>query len=328
MIRIAVTSEDLANIRFAISPMMVTVQSVRAYLYPQYITGMSDWLDTIKFQLGDCDLQALRQLLPMGKYIADFMLPFPAKSQMNFEDELEAVASMPIDTIGSEIQALLRYGNISVADLDGFKYARALAAQAVDELEFFWEHVMQPHWDGILTVLEGDLMYRSRALMTGGASNMFDSLGRDFSLDTTNLITIGTKTNCEMPLDAEGLGVVLMPNLVSGCGVWFQKLENKPPVIIYPAFGAGLWKRKTALAPSEAMMVLFGDNRSRLLQELLSPTSTKDLALKLGLTSGAVSQQLSQLRDAGLVTSNRSGRSVYYYLNNRGEQLVKLLSTA
>jgi DNA-binding MarR family transcriptional regulator len=60
------------------------------------------------------------------------------------------------------------------------------------------------------------------------------------------------------------------------------------------------------------------------LQALTVPASTSELAHRLMVTSGAVSQHLDRLKHAGLVEAHRSGRRVYYQLTRRGEELILL----
>lgn len=327
MMQIAFSTEDVAKIRFAISPMLTTVLSVRSLLHPQQTEPMRDWLETMRAQLGDVDLPAFRHFHLWGDYTVDFMLPFPEKTQPKFEDELQQIANVPLATIEAEIALMMEHGMLTSADMPRYKNLAALQAQVVDELAYVWDVAMRPHWDSIHAVLEGDLMHHSRELMVGGAVSMFAGLNSYMKLEASDLLSIYTRTHSPNPIDPQGQGLVLIPNLISYCGIWVQTLEGKPPIISYSAYGAGTWRQRTA-PPSQAMHILFGDNRSRLLHALMTPTSTKDLALKLDLTPGAISQQLSQLKDAGLVDANRAGRAVYYYLNQRGEQLLNLLSTA
>jgi DNA-binding MarR family transcriptional regulator len=93
-------------------------------------------------------------------------------------------------------------------------------------------------------------------------------------------------------------------------------------MLIYPARGVGLWQHGSASPPDEALQLTLGASRARLLQSLAEPAHTNDLAHRLCLTAGAVSQQLGRLSRAGLIESYRSGSKVYYRLSSRGERLL------
>ncbi|WP_019587717.1 ArsR/SmtB family transcription factor [Deinococcus apachensis] len=95
-------------------------------------------------------------------------------------------------------------------------------------------------------------------------------------------------------------------------------------MIVYPARGAfRLWQERHAA--EDAVRMLLGHGRAVLLRELAVPTTTSELARRLGVTPGAVSQQVSDLRRIGVVTDQRSGRLVHHALSARGEALLSLL---
>jgi DNA-binding transcriptional ArsR family regulator len=70
---------------------------------------------------------------------------------------------------------------------------------------------------------------------------------------------------------------------------------------------------------------LVGETRAAILRALDIPMTTTEMASRLGVTPGAVSQQLSVLRRAGVVDAHRSGRGVYSELTPLGQSLVGLL---
>ncbi|MEM9955738.1 MAG: metalloregulator ArsR/SmtB family transcription factor [Chloroflexota bacterium] len=322
MMQIAVSTEDLTKIRFAISPMMITVLAMRALLHLNPTTHpMRDWLEMAQSRIEINDLSAFQKFHPTGNYVMDFMLPLPDHAQVKFEDELQQVANTPITQIEEEIAYLHQQGMITTPYSD----VSALREQAVDEIAHFWTVVMQPYWQRIRTILEGDIMHHSRQLVLGGTVSLFHGIDTSMTFETSDVLSIATRATPPKPFDPQGHGLVLIPHLVSSCDVLVQTIPDRPVVITYRAYGAGLWNQATRPTDSNAMTVLFGDNRAHLLAELAQPTSTKDLAQKLAVTPGAISQQLSQLKEADLIASNRAGRSVYYYLNNRGVQLLELL---
>ena len=62
--------------------------------------------------------------------------------------------------------------------------------------------------------------------------------------------------------------------------------------------------------------------RARLLTVLESPASSTELAIRLGVTTSAVNQHLRAMRDAGLLSAARHGRSVLYLRSELGDHLV------
>jgi DNA-binding transcriptional ArsR family regulator len=59
-----------------------------------------------------------------------------------------------------------------------------------------------------------------------------------------------------------------------------------------------------------------------MLNVLTQPATTSDLAARLDVTPGAISQHLGVLRAAGLVTTSRDGRVVLHLRTERAEALL------
>ncbi|HEY1118772.1 MAG TPA: helix-turn-helix domain-containing protein, partial [Acidimicrobiales bacterium] len=94
------------------------------------------------------------------------------------------------------------------------------------------------------------------------------------------------------------------------------------PLIMYGARGVGtLWEPEPPGA-RDALADLLGAVRARLLGLLESPASSTELAVRLGVTTSAVNQHLRALRDGGLLTAARHGRSVLYLRSDLGDHLV------
>ena len=60
-----------------------------------------------------------------------------------------------------------------------------------------------------------------------------------------------------------------------------------------------------------------GESKAAILHALEIPMTTSEVAARVGVTPGAVSQQLAQLRRAGIVEAHRSGRGVYSYAEGK-----------
>ena len=98
------------------------------------------------------------------------------------------------------------------------------------------------------------------------------------------------------------------------------------PMLIYGARGGGLWYREEVPDPEEPLTLTLGAAKAKLLLTLKQPAHTAELAQKLSVTAGAVSQQLGRLHEAGLVESHRSSSRVYYRLTARGEKLIAVFA--
>jgi DNA-binding transcriptional ArsR family regulator len=119
-----------------------------------------------------------------------------------------------------------------------------------------------------------------------------------------------------------GKGLLLVPSVFVWPRVFSITVPGWQPTLRYPPRGIGeLWTGATA--PSAALTGVFGASRARLLAELANPASTTDLAARTGLTAGGVSQHLTALKAAGLVSAHRVGRFVLYSRTGIAEQLFR-----
>lgn len=118
---------------------------------------------------------------------------------------------------------------------------------------------------------------------------------------------------CALTRDQTGSGMLLVPSAFAWPRVLTRSVAPDPPQLAYPARGIGdLWEPRTTGAAAEAVAAVLGRSRAQLLAELDTPASTTQLARSCGLSAPGVSQHLTALRNAGLVTAHRNGRSVLY----------------
>jgi len=125
--------------------------------------------------------------------------------------------------------------------------------------------------------------------------------------------------------DIDGRGLMLTPSVFEN-GVNSMIDERLPPVLCYAARGrARLW---SAARPAGAeLAALLGATRAALLVELSEPATTTQLAVRLSLTPGGVSQHLRVLHHSGLVRRTRAGRVVNYQRSTVGDQLLEAASS-
>lgn len=119
-----------------------------------------------------------------------------------------------------------------------------------------------------------------------------------------------------------GEGLLLIPSVFVWPGLFHRTDSPGPPIITYPVRAiATLWEQSAGPAP-EAVAAVIGRSRALLLEQLVNPTSTADLSRRTGLSPASVSEQLTILLSAGLVTKNRVGRAVLYARSRRANTLL------
>jgi DNA-binding transcriptional ArsR family regulator len=317
MIRYEFELDDLARTRFAISPMWETAAAIRALRNPSLISLHLPWVKRIRGEISDLDLALAYALLPRRGYIADFLTPPPSTPLADFDEELELVRSTSADQIRNDVEILIETGNPRAGLRPYLDDPSAAVASLAEVLAEFRRRALEPDWPRVRSLLEADLLYRSRRLTEAGVAVLFSELHpRVAWVDDGVEVTM----DCSEHVELAGRGLVLVPSAFT-CDKPSTMTEAPwQPTLIYPARGVGLlWE--SAPAPPDALAKVLGRSRATLLGDLDAPRSTTDLAGRLGMTPGGVSQHLTALRDSGLVSSRRNGRQVLYCRSPLADEL-------
>lgn len=254
--------------------------------------------------------------MPPKGYIPDFLTPPPEGPLTDIEEELALIRATPRAQVRREVGAMDRPP--LVPSLDAL----------VDTLAAYWDRALEPDWPRIRAFLQADIQHRARVLADVGPARLLASLHPSCEWEGNTLIVrapncVVRAPNCDVDVDLGGRGLLLVPSAF----LWDKPntIINEPwqPTLLYPARGIGtLWDEPSS---SCALETLLGANRAAVLEACEAPRSTTEIARRLGLTPGGVSQHLKILRGAGLVQAERAGREVLYV---RSEAADALLSAA
>jgi DNA-binding transcriptional ArsR family regulator len=318
MVRYEFQLADLARLRFAISPMWELVISLRALRDPAAAAMHLPWVRAARERVRGLDLLPLLGLVPLTGYIPDFLTPPPDTPLASFEDELEAVRSTPAARVRKEVEMRIEEGLAPAVGEPFLRRPRRAVERLADSLAAYWEVALEPYWPRVRALLEADLLYRSRRLTEGGPTALFADLDsavhwRDDGLE----VEIAWTTTVRL----EGRGLLLVPTAFPARPAAITS-PHWQPTVMYRARGVALLWESGQSAPSEALATVLGRGRAAVLLALDAPRTTGDVARRLEITPGGVSQHLSALRAAGLVSSNRHGRSVLYARSPLADELV------
>jgi DNA-binding transcriptional ArsR family regulator len=319
MLVLKLSITDLAETRFAISPMNELIAGLRMLNEPARAGPHLPWVREALDAAEEIDLAGLLALTPLSGYLPDFLTPSATSPLASFEDELERVRTTPPDVVAREVRAVFRGRDMppSAEALIGDPRAQLDRLAAI--LDRWWRRVVEPHWPRIRAMLDADLAHRARRLTAGGPAALFADLHPLVHWSEVRL-TVETRFDAVVPL--AGRGLVLMPS-----AFYWQSIGpiiDPPwqPTLIYPARGVELLWQPGEAGP-DALARVIGRSRAALLAALDAPRPTTDLARRLGLSPGAVSQHLAALRAAGLLTATRHGREVLYLRTPLADQLTR-----
>jgi DNA-binding transcriptional ArsR family regulator len=319
------TYNDLNQFRLAFSPLIELSISYSMYKNGKFHGLYREWVAEVNNALHDIHYPMLDALVGDGKYIPDFLTPTPVYVETDIEVGFAEIANTPPHLVQEHIQALIdKYGMNEIRHY-ALVNPQAALEQVIVEMRDYWQRTMAHHWTRLLAVLENDVLYRSRFLAVQGAKSMFESIGHGVIYEPNQLtITyplVPNKPSVGFSLQERGVQVV--PSVFAGNKTYHQYDEHWEQMLIYPARGAGIWYSEN-IKPLEALELTLGVPKARMLYLLQNPLNTGELAHRMVLTASAVSQQLKNLHQAGLVESFRHGKLVFYRLTERGEKLLAL----
>jgi DNA-binding transcriptional ArsR family regulator len=333
MLRVSVGNEDLAMSRFAISPLweltacLLRLADADAYATRRRPTPVLEpWLARTRARYRELtretDVETILVLEGHGhRWGVDFLTPVPADVTTTIGDLLEQVRETPLDDARREIAELLRRNAPPSDRVRRVLDSDRVAAYAADALATAWHALLEPEWPVLRAILERDVVHRAGQLAAKGWATALDDL-------TPHIQWRDGRIECA-PLapdhDAElgGRGLLFIPSVFVWPSVGVSLEPPWPPAVIYPARGvAALWERPGGTTPDGALGKLLGRSRAAILVALDDPASTTQLAAALGQSLGGLGGHLAVLRDAGLITGARSGRSVLYRRTPAGDALV------
>jgi DNA-binding transcriptional ArsR family regulator len=333
VLRIEVGNEDLTRSRFALSPLWELTHAVRLLANPPDEPMLRPWLvrarDRYRALAREADIAVILALMPPG-WGADFLTPVPAGVSTTIGDLLDQVRSTPTGQAHREVAETL--GRQSRVDprVRAILTGDRVAGYVADVLAAAWQALLEPEWHTLRAILERDVVYRAGQLTSRGWAAALGDLHPELGWEQGRIVL------SRMPGDDAALGgrgllfvpsVFVWPKLALGLDPpW-------PPALIYPARGvAALWERpgrarpgrsrRDGPRPGTALDRLLGPSRAAILIALEEPASTTQLVATLGQSLGGIGDHLAVLREAGLISRARSGRSVLYRRTSVGDALV------
>jgi DNA-binding transcriptional ArsR family regulator len=320
MVRFVFSVEDLALTRFAISPMWEVVASLLALRDPSHAAVHVPWLRSVSGHLTGLALERAVAVTPPRGYSPDFVVPLPAGPLGDIADDLAALRATP----AAQIRADMRL--FSTQHKRGPEIAepwlvnpRREVRQLAELLERYWARAIDPHWPRIRAYLDADIAYRARRLADGGPTALFADLNTNVAWKQPELRVQIPQHEATIQLD--GRGLLLVPSAFAATRPFVSDRPPWLPALIYPARGiATLWQQADT-AP-EALARLIGRTRAAILADLAAPRSTTELSDRLSLSPAAASHHLTTLREAGLLSTRREGRSVLYVRTALGDTLT------
>ncbi|MFC7617414.1 DUF5937 family protein [Actinokineospora soli] len=315
MLTLSFTARDVARTRFAVSPLWEVVASIRALNRPDVHTAHRPWAERVRPRLAGVEWSLLAALVP-DRRIPGFIAPPPATPVPDLAVELAGLRATPPEDVRAGVDRLPPSPALAALRDDPAAGLDRLCGQVQD----YFDAAIAPFWPRVRALLEGDVLRRARLLAEGGVDRLLNDIDPAVRF-ADDALSVAHRAE-PAALRLRGRGLLLVPSVFVWPRVFTLVAQPWQPTLRYPPRGvATLWEPAPRAVPRGLAGVL-GTSRARILSALDTPTSTTDLAAGTGLTAGAVSQHLTALRGAGLVTGHRVGRLVLYTRTEVAEALV------
>jgi DNA-binding transcriptional ArsR family regulator len=314
--------DDPARTRFVVSPAWETMHAIRVIVEPHRHQYHLPWVEAVRPQAERLDLRPLLALTPRRGWTPDFLSPVPDTADADMASQLARVRDTPPDQVAHEVRRSLteRYGApVPPAAWQLLEDPASTRDLVADLLAQCWELLVEPHWPRLRDRIQADVAFRTRTLADHGLERMLSELHPRVRWTGRALVIAGMEPARRY---LGGAGLLLMPSAFGWPSLAAVIDPPSRPALAYPARGvAELWL--PARTPqSDALARLLGRTRAALLESLAEPASTHTLARRHDLAASTVSEHLSALRDARLVSSRRQRHAVMYQQTQLGTALA------
>lgn len=305
MVSYRIAEHDLTSATFGISVLSETTLSLRAVWRPEVYPHMSPWRRAIESRLAGLDLELLLALVAPDYSTPEFLNPRPVAATTDFGEELATVSRLPARIIDRDLDDLYPAGRPAALVGPSVGVVRRI----LSALDDYWRTCVRPWWSPMHANLAGDITMRAVTSARVGLRPMLEDLSPALTFGDGE-IHAWNPSGPNFVADARGRGMVFVPTHFTPHASYPFNAEAAP-YILYPALGRG----RLALpepAPKRAVQLL-GSTRATLLMNLREPMSSTTVAARRRVSVSAANQQLRWLRDVGLVTTIRDGRSLLYF---------------
>jgi DNA-binding transcriptional ArsR family regulator len=253
------------------------------------------------------------------------LLPLPSVSPRTFEEELDAMRASSLESLRQDLDMSRRSWGAEgpAAELAPFTTDPAASlARYCDALAAHWERMLRPSWPRMRRLLEREVLLVGHRMASDGVGGVLADLHPDFAYADHRLrFRTGDFGVCSFVAKP---ALTLAPVACEPDLLLINEDHPNATVIAYAARGsAELWE-VTRHAPADDLAALLGTTRAAVALGLALPSTTSELADRLGLAPSTVSRHLTGLLAAGLADRSRRGACVDYRLSPRGTALLDL----
>ncbi|MGZ0151678.1 ArsR/SmtB family transcription factor [Kribbella sp. WER1] len=322
MLRIHFTPRDLTRVTVATrpAPLWEVLLSLHMLQHSEGRLIFEDWRRHVRTTVGPDQMRLLLELTPAHGYSPDFLTP--AEAAPDFDTALEQTLATPRHQVRSQLDLLQKWRPASPWTRELAHGDRTSMQKLGRAIRTYHDVAIRPYWKSIGTHVSADHAHRGETLARHGVHRLLSSLHPRVRWVAPVLQVLDMN---DRDLYLDGRGIELQPSAF--CWQVPTKLRDPDlkPILVYPIQHAPGILRQASMDPapsSDPLGSLLGSTRAAALEATVAGCTTTELAKRCKISPAAASHQATVLREAGLITTRRSGASVRHEITQLGIWLL------
>ncbi|MFF4764260.1 ArsR/SmtB family transcription factor [Streptomyces sp. NPDC001292] len=252
----------------------------------------------------------LFDLVSQERFLPDFLF----QPSDDFDTAVALAAQTPAEQLAADIAQLPAPAHTNRRLRELAEGASAARQDLARDLRRYFSSCLADLWPQIQAGAAADRALRAETLLRGGVDALLVTLGTCWRWEppTLHIPWPGTD-DINVPLC--GRGLVLVPSYFGGPALMYRPEEAT--VLIYPMHAG-----EPPAGGADTLGPLLGRTRAAVLAAIRHPAATTTVANRVGISLPSASQHTTVLRNAGLITTTRTGSAVLHTLSLLGEALL------
>jgi DNA-binding transcriptional ArsR family regulator len=328
-LKIRFSHDDLTRVRVASQPdpMWELVESLNKISTMIGGVSYSAWRSFARTALVGQHPQirgVIRDLVPSKGDFPDFLTP--TAGARDAAPVIEAIMATSSRQLRHEFEFIGKQRRLARWTDDLAAGEPATMRRLGDILTTYHHTLLQPFWPTIQAHVDADRSLRARTVLDGGAEALLNSFRPTLRW---NPPTLEADYRVDYDVDLQGRGLTLVPSYFCwGTPVTLIDRSRPVPVLVYPlnhdlTITATASPLRDLSGADRRLAALIGRTRSQILITLAAPHTTSELARKFNISSAAVSQHTSVLRESGLISTRRDANTAIHVTTRLGAALYR-----
>ncbi|GAA2032999.1 hypothetical protein GCM10009839_36630 [Catenulispora yoronensis] len=326
MVGIPMSSADMGRIAFETSPLLNLIRGLDPLGSTRAIPASHRrWLADARRLIPERSRPVVELLSAIPNYAPAFLIPdVPAggRTHRTVQEELDALRAVRDEDLLQDFKIFDTWERRPSRVYDALRdRGEQLIPLLTDAMHALYRACVADDWPDIRRALDTDIARRARRMAAEGPGAMLNDLHPKLSWEPDQL-SLALSRVPDWQYDLRGEGLTFTPS-VFGQYVGLLIVPNRRSVMAYPV--PELEAAETldgADTDGDGLASLIGRARAAALRAIGDDPTTGELANRLGVKAPTASAHAAALRTAGLIVTERTGRSVRHRLTGLGADLL------